>query len=152
MCLSASKGVRASVEPTADGGGSKVGVIKITSFSTNTAESVQAALPSLSGVSAIVLDLRANAGGFLGGGVDTARLFLPNNARITAVAQSKGQPLVYDTVEEGAEVSTPLLVLADEKTASASEVGGFLVGGSWWVVGGWLQPYRSSYRYELSLP
>lgn len=116
------KGVRASVEPTADGGGSKVGVIKITSFSTNTAESVQAALPSLSGVSAIVLDLRANAGGFLGGGVDTARLFLPNNARITAVAQSKGQPLVYDTVEEGAEISTPLLVLADEKTASASEV------------------------------
>ena len=70
------QGVRSSMVTTSKG--TKIGVVKIKSFSGSTAADVSSALDEFSKAppAAIVLDLRNDAGGLLPGGIDTARLFL----------------------------------------------------------------------------
>lgn len=71
-------------------GSSQVAVLKINSFTQETESKVEEQLkqfientkPSLS---AVVLDLRGNVGGYMPAGVDVAKLFLPPRARIISV-------------------------------------------------------------------
>lgn len=113
--------VEASV---ANKGAKKVGVIRIRSFSQTTAGTVAQELNKLekSGISAIVIDLRGNPGGFLGGGIDTARLFLPSYEKIVSVVGKTGIVEDYQTTDEGVDTTKPLFVVVDKRTASASEV------------------------------
>ena len=115
------KGVSGAIAPLR---GESVGVVRIAQFTQSTADEVAAELKALraQGAQAFAFDLRRNAGGFLGGGIDTARLLLPRGATITTVVDKTGAELKYDAVEDGPEAATPLYVVVDEKTASASEV------------------------------
>lgn len=61
-------------------------------------------------------------GGYFPGGVDVARLFLKAESPITYVVDKRDQTTTYSTFEDGAYTSSPLLVLVDGKTASASEI------------------------------
>lgn len=102
-----------------------VGLIRIRNFSTSTAEDVKKALEGFQaskGVSKLVIDLRGNTGGFFPGGVDVARLLLPEGRDVTTVTDYKGNSLGYSTFSDGLDTSTPLYVLVDAKTASASEI------------------------------
>lgn len=54
-----------------------------------------------SGCQAFVIDLRGNPGGFLGGGIDTAKLFLPAYEKITSVKGKTGIVEEYQTTEDG---------------------------------------------------
>ncbi|KAL3911170.1 MAG: hypothetical protein SGARI_001769, partial [Bacillariaceae sp.] len=80
----------------------RIGVLKINSFTKETEQKVQEQLRTFfeeeSGggtksrsqsppvvVTAVVLDLRGNLGGYMPGGVDVAKLFLPPRARIISV-------------------------------------------------------------------
>mmetsp|Transcript_38101 Transcript_38101/g.76358 ORF Transcript_38101/g.76358 Transcript_38101/m.76358 type:complete len:414 (-) Transcript_38101:137-1378(-) len=112
-------GVRSS---TVSVEGQKVGLVRIKQFSTTTADDVAAALDSLSGAKAIVLDLRGNTGGYFPGGVDVAKLFLKAETPITYVVDKRGQTTTYSTFENGKYADVPLLILVDSKTASASEI------------------------------
>ena len=60
-------------------GGKTVGVVRVATFSQETASQVVEALRDLpvSGINAVALDLRGNAGGYMPAGVDVAKLFLP---------------------------------------------------------------------------
>ena len=120
--------------------GESLGVVRIAQFTQSTADEVAAELKALraQGAQAFAIDLRRNAGGFLGGGIDTARLLLPRGATITTVVDKTGAELKYDAVEDGPEAATPLYVVVDEKTASASEVltAALLDNGRATVVGG----------------
>jgi len=101
----------------------KVGLIRIRNFSTSTAEDVQKAIKEFEGqATKIVIDLRGNTGGYFTGGVDVARLLLPKDKFITYVRDYKGNELSYQTYEDGLDTATPLFLLVDEKTASASEI------------------------------
>jgi carboxyl-terminal processing protease len=111
--------VKSSVESS---GGAKVGYVRIKQFSTTTAEDVKAALTSMKGTNAIVLDLRGNSGGYFPGGVDLARLFLKADSPITYVVDKRVQTTTYKAFEDGDFADQPLMLLVDEKTASASEV------------------------------
>lgn len=115
------QGVEASV---ANKGGKKVGVIRIRSFSQTTADTVAQELDKLEkgGISAIVIDLRGNPGGFLGGGIDTAKLFLPSYEKIVSVVGKTGIVEDYQSTEEGRDTEKPLFLVVDKRTASASEV------------------------------
>ena len=105
-------------------GGKKVGVIRIRSFSQTTADTVAAELDKLekAGISALIIDLRGNPGGFLGGGIDTARLFLPSYEKIVSVVGKTGIVEEYQTTDEGRDTTKPLFLVVDKRTASASEV------------------------------
>jgi len=102
----------------------KVGIIRIRNFSTTTADDVKKALEAMQpkGVTKLVVDLRGNTGGYFPGGVDVARLLLPDKTDISFVNDYKGAELSYSTYSDGMDMTTPLYVLVDAKTASASEI------------------------------
>ena len=105
---------------------SKVGVIRIKSFSGTTAEKVRQEWNSLQkkGASSLVLDVRGNPGGLLPGGVDTAGLFLKENSPLVYVVNKQGIVDTQVTLAQGAFVdsASPLIILVDSNTASAAEV------------------------------
>jgi len=103
--------------------GGRVGYVRIKQFSTTTASDVSKALSEMAGAQAFVLDLRGNTGGYFPGGVDVARLFLPKQTGITYVVDKARNTAAYTTYDEdGPFVATPLVLLVDSKTASASEI------------------------------
>jgi carboxyl-terminal processing protease len=76
---------------------------------------------SQQGINRIILDLRHNTGGVLNEGVRVSNLFLkPNNIIIRTLSRSnEAKPIVADKPDG---YSFDMVVLIDEKTASASEI------------------------------
>lgn len=104
--------------------GQKIGVVTIKVFSKNTFEDVRMAVAKMveEGAQSILLDLRHNPGGFFPGGIDVARLFLPSDETIVSVVDRNGIADTYGTIATGKYADLPLVVVVDEKTASASEI------------------------------
>ena len=102
----------------------KTGFVRIKQFSTATTADVKSAREGLKakGAQSLVIDLRQNTGGYFTGGVDVARLLLPKDAKITTVTDNRLNRVEYQTYEDGLDISTPLYLLVDGKTASASEI------------------------------
>lgn len=102
--------------------GKKVGLLRLSSFSRETAGQVVDALNDLRGSSAIVVDLRGNVGGYMPAGVDVAKLFLPPGALVTSEVNKSGRTVAYTNDGVGSDTAVPLYLLVDDKTASASEI------------------------------
>mmetsp|Transcript_31341 Transcript_31341/g.35067 ORF Transcript_31341/g.35067 Transcript_31341/m.35067 type:complete len:560 (-) Transcript_31341:163-1842(-) len=122
----------------------RVGIVKINSFTQDTEQAVRRELQQLSfvregqgdsqtessdqsqlkAISAVVIDLRGNVGGYMPAGVDVAKLFLPPRTRIISEVDKTGRAKIYMNDGVGSEIdtTTPLYVVVDEKTASASEI------------------------------
>lgn len=100
------------------------GVLRIRSFSLETANLVLDKLQAGKPPKKLVIDLRGNGGGSLEGGVETARLFLGNGNKIVTVIDKRGDPFEYAAVQDGplSSLRASILVLVDNKTASAAEV------------------------------
>lgn len=134
------------VSPTTN---QRVGIIKINSFTRETEQAFRRELkqltfvsqdggdsqtatetqtipssPALEAISAIAIDLRGNLGGYMPGGVDVAKIFLPPRTRIVSEVDKTGRATIYinDGVGSETDTTTPLFILVDEKTASASEI------------------------------
>ncbi|CAM9256254.1 unnamed protein product [Ascophyllum nodosum] len=116
------RGVTSKLKSTSIG--NKVGVVTIKGFSKDTYEDVRVALARSieEGAEAILLDLRHNPGGFFPGGIDVARLFLHSDETIVSVVDRHGISDRYSTVASGQFSEVPLVLVVDEKTASASEI------------------------------
>mmetsp|Transcript_11283 Transcript_11283/g.27097 ORF Transcript_11283/g.27097 Transcript_11283/m.27097 type:complete len:572 (+) Transcript_11283:197-1912(+) len=123
-----------------------VGIVKINSFTQETEQAVRRELkqlifareeggssnsqekatadPQQPVVSAIAIDLRGNVGGYMPAGVDVAKMFLPPKARIISEVDKTGRAKIYinDGIGSETDTTTPLYILVDEKTASASEI------------------------------
>ncbi len=104
-----------------DGG---VGYLPLQRFNQDSREEVRRAMLDLKrkGATSYILDLRGNGGGSLDQAIGIGSLFLPAGQQVVTV-RYRGQP---DEVSkaDGNAVSTrePMIVLADEYTASASEI------------------------------
>jgi carboxyl-terminal processing protease len=100
-----------------------VGYLQITVFGEDTTAQLEGSLKDLvqQEVEAIVLDLRNNPGGFLDTAVDVASQFI---ARGTIVTQrwSNGREQVYTAKPGGLATDTPVVVLINGGSASASEI------------------------------
>ena len=110
-------------------GGKKVGLLKVPSFNTETANQIVDSLRSLSNngngdksIEAIAIDLRGNVGGYMPAGVDAAKLFLPPKAHIIAEVDKSGAIKRFDSDGIGAETTLPVYLLVDQRTASAAEI------------------------------
>ena len=103
--------------------GSKLGYIRIATFSKATAEKVQDALTTLkaAGAERLVLDVRNNGGGLFPAGVEVGRMLI-NKGDIVLIADSDGVRDIYEAEGHPLDASTPLVVLVNRGTASASEV------------------------------
>lgn len=103
----------------------KTGYIVLTQFTQKASAEVKAALEDLKkqGSEKIVLDLRGNPGGLLQEAVNICNLFVPKNEIIvTTKGKVEKYNETYRTSREPIDLTIPLAVLVDGKSASASEI------------------------------
>lgn len=111
-----------SVQVNFEGDG--VAVMRITQFQPSTPQEVETELKKMvmTGVRAVVLDLRGNGGGLFTAAVKTAEQFLPGGIIVTAQGPSEDANKIYTSTTGNAASDLPMIVLVDNETASAAEV------------------------------
>ena len=100
----------------------KVGYIRLSEFSSHSAEQMEKAIKDLNRkqVNAYVLDMRGNPGGLLQASVEIARMWM-DNGTIVKTVDRKGGNEEFRSVQ-GALTQLPMAVLVDGNSASASEI------------------------------
>lgn len=100
-----------------------MGLITLLQFSTNTASEFESALSNLKaqGAKGYIIDLRGNPGGFLDESIKIASNFIPEGDDVVYTLDKFNQKKLYKSYG-GSYIGTPLVVLIDEGSASASEV------------------------------
>jgi carboxyl-terminal processing protease len=104
--------------------GNGVGYIKLNKFSQQTYHEFMDALLELKkqGLQKLILDLRGNGGGVLDEAVEIADEFLPGDKLVTYTEGKHVAKKEYRCRRQGQFETGALVVLADEGTASASEI------------------------------
>ncbi|CAM8890741.1 unnamed protein product [Rhodiola kirilowii] len=107
-----------------DKGKTSVGYVRLKEFNALARKDLAIAVKRLSdmGASYFILDLRDNLGGLVQAGVEITKLFLDEGNTVISTVGWDSQP--QDIVSAGTTplVSAPLIVLVNNKTASASEI------------------------------
>lgn len=106
-----------------------IGYIRITTFSRNSSDEFAAELKDLTDkqVKGLVIDLRDNGGGYVDQGIKICDAILPE-CTIGYLENKKGERETFNSDEECVDV--PVVVLVNEKTASASEIVAAAVKGN----------------------
>lgn len=101
-----------------------VGYVKISRFAKTTYEEFMEATEKLSnaGMKNMVIDLRGNGGGYLDAAVNIADELLPKGKMIVYTEGRKRERENYLSRRAGKYQSTPISILIDESSASASEI------------------------------
>ncbi|MCP4510833.1 MAG: PDZ domain-containing protein, partial [Fuerstiella sp.] len=104
-------------------GTEKVAYISLSQFGQKSTQEVDQALKQLynSGMKSLVLDLRGNPGGLLNVCVDITNRFLPCGTIVSTKGRLSGDNML-ETATYSRTWSTPLVVLIDGDSASASEI------------------------------
>ncbi|MGP9041970.1 S41 family peptidase [Cytobacillus kochii] len=97
--------------------------VQITSFSENTAQELVDVLSDLEekGMKGLVLDLRQNPGGLLDQAIEISSLFVPEGEILFQIEDRNGNREAVQA-PNGKQMETPLVVVIDEGSASASEI------------------------------
>jgi carboxyl-terminal processing protease len=100
----------------------KVGYIRLTQFSANAGEEMQAAIEDLEqqNVVGYIFDLRSNPGGLLYASIDIARMWLEEGTIVSTVDRQGVSD--QESANGTALTDKPLVVLIDGGSASASEI------------------------------
>ena len=100
-----------------------IAYLRITNFQKDTERSVDAALWQLhrGGMRGLILDLRGNPGGLLNASIDLADKFLSHGLIVSTRGRSAQEDVDYQAHDLGTW-KTPLIVLIDRDSASASEI------------------------------
>lgn len=103
------------------------GYLRITAFQNDTPESTREAIERLveengGSLRGLVLDLRNNPGGVLNSAVTVADLFLEEGLIVYTKGRSDDARLRYSADTDAMAGDTPIVVLINEGTASASEI------------------------------
>lgn len=102
-----------------------IGYIKLNEFTQDCATDVYKSCASLkqSGAKGFILDLRDNPGGLLVEAVKIVNLFVPQGEKIVFTrGQNKANNSKFSTPSEPFDLQIPLVVLVNERSASASEI------------------------------
>jgi carboxyl-terminal processing protease len=101
-----------------------VGYVPLQSFNENAASEIEEAVRGLvaKGAKGVIIDLRGNPGGILEQSLTVSNLFLRPGLEIASVRARNGETQSYVARGQPALPTTPLIVLADERAASASEI------------------------------
>lgn len=101
-----------------------IGYLRLNDFPDDAARRMREGIAELRGknVRALVLDLRANDGGFLDEAVAIADLFIRDGAIVSTRNRSPDEDRVFHATPGGPAEDLPLAALVDGATASAAEV------------------------------
>jgi carboxyl-terminal processing protease len=103
-----------------------IGYVRLERFSRRASEEVRQAIKDLKlkgNLKGLVLDLRGNPGGLLDAAVEVAGKFLPRGTMIVSTkGRSQETDKKYYSMEEPVLPTTPVIVLTDRGSASASEI------------------------------
>ncbi|MEE3319169.1 MAG: S41 family peptidase [Pseudomonadota bacterium] len=102
-----------------------LGYVRISQFQNNTGADTGKALDKLSKegeLRGLILDLRNNPGGVLGGAVEVADLFLNNGLIVYTQGRSQDSRSEFKASSEDRLAGVPLVVLVNGGSASASEI------------------------------
>jgi carboxyl-terminal processing protease len=104
--------------------GNKIGYIPLQQFNENAAENVAAALKQFQsqGARGLIIDLRGDPGGILTESLEIANMFLQAGQQIASVKGREGPTENYTAKAAPIAPSIPLVILTDERSASASEI------------------------------
>jgi len=103
---------------------SKIGYVRLSQFTEPTSDDLRAALDSLKeqGARGLILDLRFNPGGLLSTAVKVSDMFLTKGKRIVSTNGRAWPEEIFDSTDDTVVPDLPMVVLANERSASASEV------------------------------
>jgi carboxyl-terminal processing protease len=101
----------------------KIGYVRISTFSQNTADELKKALSQLKdeGAKGLILDLRDDPGGLLSTAVTIADMFL-EKGEIVSTKGRNTDGRRYDAQKDGLYEDLPMAVLINQNSASASEI------------------------------
>ena len=104
--------------------GNKIGYIPLQQFNENAAENIAASLKQFQaqGARGLIIDLRGDPGGILTESLDIANMFLQAGQQIASVKGREGPTENYTAKAAPIAPSIPLVILTDERSASASEI------------------------------
>lgn len=102
-----------------------IGYILLEDFNASASKEVKNALVTLKkqGMQQLILDLRNNPGGLLTQAIDISNLFIPKGAKIV---ETRGKVeewnKSYQALNQAVDTETPMIVLINNRTASAAEI------------------------------
>ena len=102
-----------------------VGFVQINSFTDGCAKEMRRAIVDLKkqGATAFIIDLRSNGGGLLNEAVEIVNLFVPKDKIIvTTKGKIKQSNEIFKTQKAPIDTTSPIAILVDGQTASASEI------------------------------
>jgi len=101
----------------------KIGYIRVTAFSRNTADELRAAMEQLEGrdFKGLILDLRFNPGGLLSSAIAVSDMFIAEG-RIVSTEGRNSKPRAWEAHRSGTFEGFPMAVIVNRYSASASEI------------------------------
>ena len=102
-----------------------VGFLQLESFTEGCAKEIRRAIIDMKqqGAESFIIDLRSNGGGLLDEAIEIVNLFVPKGKTIvTTKGKTKQANDIYKTQKEPLDTISPMVILVDGQTASASEI------------------------------
>jgi len=96
--------------------------LRITSFDQKVVQSMKKAIRKHPKTKGIVIDLRNNPGGLLNQAIGTVDMFVKSGAIVSQKGKIPSENLVYNATTPNTDTKTPIVVLVNGGSASASEI------------------------------
>ena len=102
--------------------GDNILYMRITSFDQKVVQGLKKGIAEHPNAKGIILDLRNNPGGLLNQAIGTVDMFVDNGAIVSQKGKIPSENLVYNATQPNTDTQTPLVVLVNGGSASASEI------------------------------
>lgn len=96
--------------------------LRVTNFDKNVTKLVLEALKDVGKTPGIILDLRGNPGGLVNQAVSLSDIFISDGVIVTQKGKNPAENINYRATQKSPYENTPLVVLVDAGSASASEI------------------------------
>jgi len=96
--------------------------LRITSFDQKVVSSMKKAIKKHPKTKGIIIDLRNNPGGLLNQAIGVVDMFVDHGIIVSQKGKVASENLIYNARANGSDIRTPLVVLVNDGSASASEI------------------------------
>jgi len=96
--------------------------LRITSFDQKVVNSMRKAIQEHPEAKGIIIDLRNNPGGLLNQAIGTVDMFVDHGIIVSQKGKMADENLIYNATQDNSDTKTPLVILVNDGSASASEI------------------------------